>query len=353
MATSEIPAQSLAAIYDEATKSISVRPRATPKPKDTEVLVKVSCSGVCGSDMHLTRRAIASLVPKPGIAIFGHEGVGMIAALGPDVDGSAWRAGDRVGVRWLHSVCKTCEWCTTGFQSLCVARRITSVDVDGAFAQYAIADSTYLVRIPDGVSDEHAAPILCAGVTVYKALKVAQLRPGSWVAIAGAGGGLGHLAIQYAKAMGYKALALDAKKRDICLKLGADVYVDFLESKDAVQEVIEATNGGAHGVLVTASSTKAYHDAPKYTRRAGTMICVGVSETPTQIPSTPEDFVIRGIKFMGSSTGNIQDTDEALEFLAKGKIKPIIAEKNYRDLDQVMDDMYNLRLEGRVVVKVD
>lgn len=179
MAPSPIPAQSLAAIYDEATKSISVRLRATPKPTGTQLLVRVSCSGVCGSDMHLTRRATATLAPAPGVAVFGHEGAGVVAALGPDVDGAVWRVGDRVGVRWLHSVCHACEWCAAGLQNLCVRRSVAGVDVEGAFAQFALADSTFLVRIPDGVSDEDAAPILCAGVTVYKALKVAQLRPGS------------------------------------------------------------------------------------------------------------------------------------------------------------------------------
>lgn len=349
MANPTVPPRSLAAIQNDSAKAISVNERDTPKPSGTQVLVRIAYTGVCGSDWHLSRRVIE---PSPGIAVFGHEGSGTIAALGPSVN-SSWKVGDRVGVRWLHSVCKKCECCTTGYQNLCPQRKVSGKDVEGSFAQYALADSEYLVRIPDGVSDPDAAPILCAGVTVYKALKVANLRKGSWVALAGAGGGLGHLAIQYAKAMGLRPLAIDAKKRDICQRLGAEAYVDVAEVKDAVKAVQDASGGGVHGAIVTASSAAAYQDAPKYLRRAGTLVCIGLPEEPCQIPVSPMDFISRGIKITGSSTGNIEDTEEALEFVAKGLVKPILTEKNFGDIEQVIADMSNAKIEGRVVVKID
>jgi propanol-preferring alcohol dehydrogenase len=327
-----------------------VAERDTPQPSGTQVLVRISYTGVCGSDWHLSRRVIE---PQPGITIFGHEGSGTIAALGPSVNTSVWKVGDRVGVRWLQSVCKECECCMTGYQNLCPARKVSGKDVEGSFAQYALADSEYLVRIPEGVSDADAAPILCAGVTVYKALKVANLRKGSWVAVAGAGGGLGHLAIQYAKAMGLKPLAVDAKKREICEKLGAEAYVDVAEVKDVVKAVQDASGGGVHGAIVTASSAAAYQDAPKYLRRAGTLVCIGLPEEPCQIPVSPQDFIGRGIKIMGSSTGNIGDTEEALDFVAKGQVKPILTEKSFGDIEQIIADMANAKIEGRVVVKID
>lgn len=353
MATHSVPPKSLAAVQNESTKAISVTERDTPTPTGTQVLVRVTYSGVCGSDMHLKLRHAPSLIPQPGINVFGHEGSGTIAALGPNVDDLTWKVGDRVGVRWLQWVCKECEWCTTGYQNLCPKRKVSGKDVNGSFAQYALADSTYLVRIPEGVSDEDAAPILCAGVTVYKAIKVADLRKGSWVACVGAGGGLGHLAIQYAKAMGYRPLAVDARKRDICVKLGAEAYVDVAEEKDVVKAVQDVTDGGPQGVIVTASSSRAYQDAPEYLRRAGTMVCIGLPDEPTIIPVSPQDFIGRGIKLMGSSTGNIEDTEEALDFVAKGLVKPILTHKGFADINQVIADMANAKLEGRVVVKID
>lgn len=345
-----VPPKSFAAIQDAKTLVISVKERETPVPTGSQVLVKVNYTGVCASDLHLARRDLPYL--QPAVSIGGHEGAGTIAALGPDVDASAWRVGDRVAVKWLSKVCKSCEPCTTGHENLCPNRKISGKDVEGCFAQFAIADSQYLVRLPQGVSDAEAAPILCAGVTVYKALKVANLQKGSWVAIAGAGGGLGHLALQYAKAMGLRPLALDAKKRDICTALGAEAYIDFIETADAVAEVVKVTEGGAHGALICASSGRAYADAVKYLRRAGTMVCIGLPPKPSPIPVLPEDFIARGIKIFGTSTGTLEDTNEALEFLGRGQVKPRIVEKGLEDIDKVLEEIEKATVEGRVVIKL-
>ncbi|GAO51923.1 GroES-like protein [Saitoella complicata NRRL Y-17804] len=353
-----VPSTSLAAIQDPKTNLITACERETPTPSPTQVLVKVTHAGVCASDLHLARKDLPYL--QPTVSIGGHEGVGNIVALGDDVKGD-WQIGDKVAVRWLHYVCKgtttdangnTCEPCTTGYENLCPSRKVTGKDIEGCFAQYAVADSRYLVRIPPNVSDAEAAPILCAGVTVYKALKISQLKEGSWVAVAGAGGGLGHLAIQYAKAMGYKPLALDAGKKEICMELGAEAYVDIMETKDCVKDVQDITGGGAHGALICASSARAYADAVKYLRRAGTLICIGLPPKPSPIPVLPEDFIARGIRIMGTSTGTLPDTVEALEFLARGQIKPRIEVRGLGDVEEVLKEIEGAKVNGRIVIKM-
>lgn len=344
------PPRSLAAIQDVDTKLISVIERETPRPSSSQVLVKINYTGVCASDLHLARRDLPYL--QPTVNIGGHEGAGTIAALGPDVDHKVWHTGERVAVRWLHRICKECEACTTGYENLCPNRKISGKDVEGCFAQYALADSTYLVRLPAGVSDADAAPILCAGVTVYKALKLAALKKGSWVAIAGAGGGLGHLAIQYARAMGLRPLALDSGKQDTCIKLGAEAYVDFMGEKDVVAAVTKATDGGAHGALLCASSGRAYADAVKYLRRAGTMVCIGLPPKPSPIPVLPEDFIARGIKIIGTSTGSLQDTEEALEFVARKEVKPHLEERTLDDVSRALDEIEAAKVSGRIVIRL-
>lgn len=345
------PEFSLAAIQRADSKTITIESRPTPVPTRSQVLVRLYASGVCATDLHLSRRTIPFLTPS--VVVGGHEGVGNIAALGPDVDASAWKLNDRVAVRWLNSVCQTCEVCTTGFENLCPSRRITGKDVEGCFGEYALAESRYMVRLPDDVDFIEAAPILCAGVTVYKALKVAALAQGSWVAISGAGGGLGHLGIQYAKAMGLRVLALDAGKREFCLDLGADAYVDVLSKDvDVVGQAVKVTGGGAHGALVCASVGKAYVDAVKYLRRAGTLVCVGIPESKTQIPVSPEDFVGRGIRVVGTSTGSLQDTDEALRYVARGQVKTEVLLRRLDQVGEVLDEIEGGKLRGKAVISI-
>ncbi|KAH8671514.1 alcohol dehydrogenase [Xylariales sp. PMI_506] len=348
--TAPSPIESQAVIQDAKTGSIAVASRPTPTPTGTQVLVKVNCTGVCASDLHLIRRDLPYL--QPTVSVAGHEGVGRIAALGPEADSTQWRVGDRVALRWLHRVCKGCEPCTTGYENLCPNRKVSGKDIEGCFAEFAVADSAYLCRVPESVSDAEAAPVLCAGVTVYKGLKVAGLRAGSWVAIAGAGGGLGHLAIQYARAMGFRPLALDAGKEELCLKLGAEAYIDVLQTQDCVAAVIEATGGGAHGALVCASSGRAYADAVKYLRRAGTLVCIGLPPKPSPIPVLPEDFVAKGIKIMGTSTGTLEDTNEALGYLERKEVKTHVVERTLSQLDEVLKEIEEGKMQGRAVIRI-
>ena len=195
------------AAINVTTDKVEVQERKLPKLGPTQVLVRMEAAGICASDLHLTRKANPYLTPT--VEIGGHEGVGRIADVGTDVDQQLWKTNDRVAVRWLHFVCLKCELCLNGLEPLCNERVLGGLNVEGCWRgwnlfccenwflkyiiEYAVADSRYLLRVPEGISAVQAAPILCAGVTVYRALKVAGLKPQSWVALVGSGGGLGHL----------------------------------------------------------------------------------------------------------------------------------------------------------------
>lgn len=355
-----VPGRSLAAMQDPVTRVISVGERATPSPMGTQVLVRMQWCGVCAADAHLARRNLPYM--QATVGVFGHEGVGTIARLGPDVDGAAWRVGEAVGVRWLHRVCGACEACATGHENLCGGRVVTGRDVEGAFAQFALADAAYLVRLPGelGPADyAAAAPVLCAGVTVYKALRVADLRPGSWVAVAGAAGGLGHLGLQYARAMGLRPLALDvgagAEKRAGCLASGAEAYVDGAAAggdEAVVADVVRISGGGVHGALVCAPSSRAYGQAVAYLRRAGTLVCIAAPVERVPLPVLPDDFIARGIRIVGSSTGSLRDTEEALAFVTRGDVRPRVEERQLGEVDQAIRDVEAGRVQGRLVVRI-
>nr|CFW93884.1 alcohol dehydrogenase 3 [Blastobotrys adeninivorans] len=342
-----------AAIID---KSGEVKITDVPKPTvgKNQVLVKINKVGVCMSDVHVAKGQFSYLQRAPGVNIGGHEGVGTIEEIGAGSEAHGLKKGERVAVKWISWACQECELCTSGYENICRKRIISGKDMDGCFSEYAVAHADYLVRIPDNISDADAAPVLCAGVTVYRGLKVASLKPGQWVAIIGAGGGLGHLAIQYAKAMGLKVAAIDggAEKRQLCLDLGASVYVDFMNTQDLVKDVLDITAGGAHCALVVASSARAYTQATQYIRFAGCMVCIGLSTTPVQLPIGPEYFVGKGIRILGTSTGSLKDTQESLQFVANGSVKPHIVEDELTSLQRVLDRLEKGEQLGRVVLTV-
>ena len=247
----------------------------------------------------------------------GHEGAGVVAAVGPGVTGI--QEGDPAGVAWLHDACGACEYCITGWETLCEAQRNTGYSVNGAFAEYVIASAAYVARLPDRPDFMALAPILCAGVTTYKGIKETETKPGQWLAISGLGG-LGHLAVQYAKAMGLHVAALDVTEEKLALarSLGADVAVDA-KAPDAVQQIVTQTGGGAHGVLVTAVSPTAFAQALRMVRRKGTVSLVGLP--PGDFPTPIFDVVLKRITIRGSIVGTRADLAEAIAFAAEGKVR--------------------------------
>ena len=231
-------------------KPLSIEEVPIPTPGPGEVLIKVAASGVCHTDLHA---ADGDWPVKPSLPFVpGHEGAGFVAACGRGVVGL--KEGDRAGVAWLHDACGQCEYCMTGWDSLCYAQHNTGYSVNGSFAEYVIGAAPYVGRLPEKSDFAEMAPILCAGVTTYKGIKETEAKPGEWLAISGIGG-LGQLAVQYAKAMGLHVAALDITEAKLALARasGAEVTVNA-KAPDAAAQIVKQTGGGAHGVLVTAVS---------------------------------------------------------------------------------------------------
>lgn len=315
-----------------------------PTPGPGEVLVRIAASGVCHTDLH----AIDGDWPvKPKLPLIpGHEGVGTVAALGPGV--VDLREGDAVGVPWLHDACRACEYCETGWETLCEHQHNTGYAVDGGYAEYVIASAPFVGRLPQQVNFVDMAPILCAGVTVYKGLRETEARPGEWVVISGVGG-LGHVAVQYAKAMGLNVIALDVgeAKLQFARSLGADLAFDARDAA-TVAAVQRETGGGAHGVLVTAVSPVAFRQAIDCARRRGTVSLVGLP--PGEFPAPIFDIVLKRITVRGSIVGTRRDLAEAIEFAVAGKVKANVTARPLEQVNAVLDDLRAGRIEGRVAL---
>jgi alcohol dehydrogenase, propanol-preferring len=317
-----------------------------PEPGPGQVLVKVAASGVCHTDLHAVR-GDWPVKPQPPF-IPGHEGVGVVVALGAGARGV--KEGDRVGVPWLHTACGYFPHCRTGWETLCGSQKNTGYSVNGGFAEYVLADPGYVGHLPANVEFGPAAPLLCAGVTVYKGLKETEVRPGEWVAISGIGG-LGHMAVQYARAMGMHVAAVDIHPEKLVLakQLGADVTVDARET-DAV-ESLQRQTGGMHGVLVTAVSPAAFDQAFGLLRSHGTMALVGLPPGRMALPIF--DTVLKRITVRGSIVGTRQDLEEALAFAGDGKVAPHFTWAALEEINNIFDRMEAGQIDGRVVLRME
>lgn len=314
-----------------------------PEPGAGEVLVRVAASGVCHTDLHAAS-GDWPVKPTPPF-IPGHEGVGTVVALGPGV--FSVKEGDRVGVPWLHTACGACPYCNTGWETLCGRQQMTGYTVNGGFAEYVLADARFVGHLPDTLDFGPAAPVLCAGVTVYKGLKETEVRPGEWVAVSGIGG-LGHMAVQYAKAMGMHCVAVDVAEDKLALAraLGADLTVNAHEIDPGA--VVQKEVGGVHGVLVTAVSTSAFEQAFDMMRAKGTMSLVGLP--PGRFATPIFETVLKRITVRGSIVGTRQDLAEALQFAGEGKVKSHFAWAKLEDINEVFARMKAGAIEGRVVL---
>lgn len=314
-----------------------------PEVPDGQVLVKVVASGVCHTDLHA---ANGDWPVKPSLPFIpGHEGVGFVAKVGRGVQ--RLKEGDRVGVPWLHTACGHCEHCITGWETLCDSQQMTGYSVNGGYAEYVLADPGYVGLLPDRLEFGPAAPVLCAGVTVYKGLKVLDCKPGDWVAISGIGG-LGHMAVQYAKAMGFHVVAVDVAqdKLELARKLGADMLVNAA-TEDAVQSVQKHLRG-AHGVLVTAVSESAFSTGLGMLHKRGTMSLVGLPPGDFAMPIF--DVVLNAKTVRGSIVGTRKDLEESLQFAAEGKVSAHYSTDKLDNINKVFDRMKTGQIDGRVVM---
>jgi alcohol dehydrogenase, propanol-preferring len=333
-----------AAVVRTFGKTLTLEEVPIPTPKQGEVLVKVIATGVCHTDLHAANGDWPAKPPLPFIP--GHEGVGVIAAVGPEVNGL--KEGDAVGIAWLHDACGQCEFCMTGWDSLCRHQHNSGYTVNGSFAEYAIGSAPYVGRLPPKTDFAEMAPILCAGVTTYKGIKETEAKPGEWIAISGIGG-LGQLAVQYAKAMGLHVAALDVTEDKLALARasGADVAVNA-KSPEAAASIVKETGGGVHGVLVTAVSPAAFGQALKLVRRKGTVVLVGLP--PGEFATPIFDVVMNRITIRGSIVGGREDLAEAIAFAAEGKVRARIHRSKLDHINQVFADLKAGKVDGRVVL---
>jgi propanol-preferring alcohol dehydrogenase len=338
---SEIPNAYRAAVVQQFREPLTIDrvPRADLAPG--QVRVKVEASGLCHTDIHA---AHGDWPVKPTLPFVpGHEGVGIVAELGPGESDLA--VGDRVAMPWLAYACGVCDYCVSGRETLCLAQKNMGYSIDGGFGEYATAFARYVVRVPEGIDPLDAAPLTCAGVTMYKAVAVGGTRSTDLVAVFGVGG-LGHLAIQYAAIAGGRVVAVDLfdEKLELARELGAEFTVNANEEDpiEAIQRL-----GGANQSLAIAASPKAFEQAYGSLRRGGTLVFVGLpADNQVQLPIF--ETVLGGIRMVGSIVGTRADLREVFELHAAGKTRLI---REVRPLDTVNESIADVEA-GRVVARV-
>jgi propanol-preferring alcohol dehydrogenase len=333
-----------AAVVTSFDSPLTIEERAIPTPGPGQVLVRMETCGLCHTDIHAAH-GDWPVKPTPPF-VPGHEGVGIVTAVGPGVTIRA--VGDRVAIAWLGSACGHCDQCVSGWETLCEEQQNSGYSVDGAFSEYAVADADYVVRVPDSVSSFDAAPLSCAGVTTYKAIKVAHIEPSERVAIFGIGG-LGHLAIQYARLVGAEVIAVDVTDDKLALarELGADHTVNAATTDPVA--AIEAL-GGADVAVALAATPKAFEQAFASLRRGGRLVCVGLppeSEGPMHLPIF--DTVIKGIAVIGSIVGTREDLAEVFRLHALGRTRVIAEPRKLDEVNEAIDDVLHARTSARLV----
>jgi dehydrogenase len=324
-----------AAVVPKVDSKWEVKEIPTPEPGPNQVLIKIHASGLCFTDVHQTRGEIPGAFPRT----LGHEPAGEIVSVGTGV--RTRRVGDRVGVPWVQATCGRCEWCLRGKSLFCSEQIGTSMQMPGGHAQYmtAYADSTVL--LPEGLSYEQAAPIFCAGYTVWSGLRIAEPKPHETIAVVGVGG-LGHLAVQYAKAAGFRTIAVSRSpdKDKFVRELGADTVVR--DGKGL------AATGGADVILGTSNSNDAMVDCLQGLRPDGRFVLMGFEGKPLQL--SPVDFIMRRIRILGSSQNHPEYLYEALDYAVKGKVKVVAETYRLDDIAKAYDRVVNGQVRFRAVI---
>jgi len=338
-----MPVKGLGAIAREFRKPLCMEEISFRDPEPDEVLVWMRATGVCHTDLH----AIDGDWPiKPSLPFIpGHEGVGIVIKAGRDV--REVKEGDRVGLPWLRSACGQCEWCLTGWETLCPTAAYGGYTANGSFAEYAVAPAAFAGQIPTRLTDIEAAPILCAGVTTWKALRETEAKTGEWVAIFGVGG-LGQMAVQYAAHMGFHVIAVDIDSEKLwrAKDLGAEITLNAREQEVAKQ--IQSEVGGAHAVVVTAVSLKAFREAIDMLRRKGTCVLVGLP--PGEFPVPLFDVVLKRLTIRGSLVGTREDLHEALSVSADIGMRMPLRTLPLASANDALDQLRAGKVEGRVVL---
>lgn len=348
----KIPSMQKAILFEKQNGPLLYKDIPVPKPKPNELLINVKYSGVC----HLDLLAWLGHWPIPTKAeltgtylVGGHEGTGIVVGMGKDVQG--WKIGDQAGVKFVSGPCWQCEYCQEGHEYNCDNREMLGYTIDGSFQQYATVDAFGAPKIPEGMDLAKVAPILCAGITVYRALKTTTAIAGDWVAISGCSGGLGLLAVQYAKAMGFRVIGIDggADKKAAALKGGVEVFLDFTEEDNIVKRVVEITGNGVKGVVNVSTSAQAIQQSVQYVKKRGVVVLVGLPPNAT-ITASILQTCSKCVRIEGSFVGNRRDTDEAIDFMRRGLINYPIQIAGLSEVPRIFEEMQKGLIVGRYVV---
>ncbi|KAF2994930.1 hypothetical protein E8E13_001455 [Curvularia kusanoi] len=357
MADVQIPKKHKAAVYDKpGSISTKIEELDTPEPGPGEVLINLTHSGVCHSDMGVMLNAWKTLpFPTQAGQVGGHEGVGKIVKMGAGTENSGVKLGQRVGIKWMAGICEACEACRAGMDASCFSGKVSGYYTPGTFQQYVLGPANYVTPIPDGLDSAAAAPLLCAGVTVYAALRKTNADSGNYVVIMGAGGGLGHLAVQYsARGIGHRVIGIDhSSKKDLVLESGAEHFIP-VDGTSSLAEAVQSLTGGhgAHAVVVCTAHQGAYDESVNLLRFGGRVVCVGIPEGDMKPigSACAQVLVAKALQIVGSAVGTRKEAIEACEFAARGVVKTHFRTEKLDKLTSVFEEMDKQTLKGRVVI---
>lgn len=309
-----------------------------------EALVKVEYCGVCHTDLHVKNADFGDVTGRT----LGHEGIGIVEEIADGV--TSLKVGDRVSIAWFFEGCGHCEYCINGNETLCRNVKNAGYTVDGGMAEKCIVTADYAVKVPEGLDPAAASSITCAGVTTYKAVKMSKVKPGQWIMISGLGG-LGNLALQYAKnVFNMKVIAVDVNDQQLAFakEMGADIVLNPLK-EDVEKEIIQLTDGGAHGAVVTAVAKSAFNSAVNAVRAGGTVVAVGLP--PESMDLSIPRLVLDGIEVVGSLVGTREDLKEAFQFAKEGKVVPKVTMRKLEEINEIFEEMESGKIQGRMVIQ--
>lgn len=333
-----------AALLAEYAAPLVLAEISRPSPGPGQILLRVDACGVCHTDVHLARgewERFKGVIQLP--LVLGHEVAGRVAAVGPGV--SRFSGGERVGVAWFHHTCENCEYCRRGLEVFCETPDITGVTVSGGFAEYMLAWESHAIPIPEGLPAAEAAPLFCAGATVYSALEKVQLGPGAHLAVWGTGG-LGHLAVQLARRAGTRVTAVDVhpSKLEAARRLGAEAAVTAQEAAGW----FEVPQHRPDVALVCADSVEAYQGALQSLRKCGVLLMVGLPSRP--LSWTAADLIRSGIRVVPSRVSSRRELEEILALAAMGEVHAEVRRHSLEEINQVMDRLGRGEVSGRAVI---
>ncbi|KAF1812835.1 alcohol dehydrogenase [Eremomyces bilateralis CBS 781.70] len=352
----DIPKECKAAVIHDIGPNFTVKVEMVPVPEPGpgQLLLKLNATGICYSDVHFMLNDLgAPPMSFFGVKSPGHEGAGIVVKVGENVSG--WKLGERAGIKPMWDTCQSCELCWNDKETYCEKVVHTGLMVTGSYQQYVLSPARYTTRIPDGIPDHLAAPVMCSASTMYRSLAESGLRPGDWAAFPGGGGGVGIQGVQLAKAMGFRPIVVDTgdAKQTMALEMGAEAFVDFKATEDVAKEVARIADGkGAHGVFVTAPNAYANAISLVGSRIGAKVMCIGLppQEANCMLQIPPGQLISRNLTVKGTLVAGMGDTAKALEFAARGALKQICEVVPVDQFPEAIAKLMRGEVAGRMVI---